>query len=335
LTTASYPINIIAEGAEVRTGAYLGLDVGAVSTNLAILDADLGVIDHWYIRTEGAPITSIKNIVEKARHYEPTVEVLGCGTTGSGRHLAAALVGADIVKNEITAHTAGALSFVPEVRTIIEIGGQDSKMIVVRDGSVVDFAMNTVCAAGTGSLLDYQAGRMGISIDDFAALAAASKETVRILGRCGVFAETDIIEKQQRGVGKDRIARGLCECLVRNFLSTVASGKPIEPPVVFQGGVASNTAVKEAFERELGTEVTVPQYHSVMGAVGMAILAGRSAEHDRKSLFRGFEVSGDDLSARPFECDGCSNCCEILEIFDGDELVSRWGSRCGKWDLEL
>jgi predicted CoA-substrate-specific enzyme activase len=318
----------------VRARAYVGLDVGAVSTNLALLDADLNVVDHWYLRTEGDPLASIKAVMKLAGRDVSEPEVVRCGTTGSGRHLAAALVGADVVKNEITAHAAGALSFFPEARTIIEIGGQDSKIIVIEDGAVVDFAMNTVCAAGTGSLLDYQASRMSISIDEFAQLAAESAESVRISGRCAVFAETDIIDKQQKGAGKGMIARGLCECLVRNFLSTVASGKRIDPPVIFQGGVASNIAVRQAFERELGTEVEVPEYHNVMGAIGVAMLAERAGDTAGASRFRGFEVRGEKLSTGSFECDGCSNSCEILEIYDGEDLISRWGSRCGRWDPE-
>ena len=253
--------------------AFIGLDVGAVSTNLAVVDPDLRVIAHRYLRTEGSPITAVKQIMTWAHESLADLKVAGCGTTGSGRHLAAALVGADVVKNEITAHAVGTLHFFPETRTIIEIGGQDSKIIMVEDGTVADFAMNTVCAAGTGSFLDHQAGRMGISIEEFARLAMVSEHSVRVAGKCAVFAETDIIEKQQRGVGREPIARGLCDSLVRNFLSSVAGGKKITPPVMFQGGVASNAAVKAAFERELGTEIIVPEYHDVMGAVGVALLA--------------------------------------------------------------
>jgi predicted CoA-substrate-specific enzyme activase len=313
--------------------AYIGLDVGAVSTNLAVVDSKLTVVESWYLRTEGAPIASIKRIMETACECGGGVDVIGCGTTGSGRHLAAALVGADIVKNEITAHATGALHFFPKARTVIEIGGQDSKVIIIEDGRVVDFAMNTVCAAGTGSFLDYQASRMGISIDEFAELAGGSDESIRVAGRCAVFAETDIIQKQQRGIGKAAIARGICESLARNFLSSVACGKEIRSPVIFQGGVAANPAVREAFERELGTEVSVPRYYDVMGAIGSALLARTGMEQGTQSRFRGFTVGGENLTTKSFECDGCSNLCEILEIFDGVMLITRWGSRCGKWDV--
>jgi sugar (pentulose or hexulose) kinase len=154
-----------------------------------------------------------------------------------------------------------------------------------------------------------------------------------VSGRCAVFAETDIIEKQQHGVERGAIARGLCESLARNFLTGVAAGRPIEPPVIFQGGVASNMAVKEAFERELGCEILVPRHHDVMGAIGVALIAAGSAKAGAPTAFRGFEIHPGNLTTKDFECDGCSNCCEIVEIFDEGTILSRWGSRCGKWDL--
>jgi predicted CoA-substrate-specific enzyme activase len=313
---------------------FLGLDVGAVSTNLAILDPDLEVLCHHYVRTGGDPIGSIRTILGIAGGECPDIEILACGTTGSGRRLAAALAGADVVKNEITAHAAGALHYFPDARTVIEIGGQDSKIIILKEGAVADFGMNTVCAAGTGTFLDYQAGRMGLAIEDFAALAAGSPRAARISGRCAVFAETDILEKQQRGIAPGEIARGLCEALARNFLAGVAGGRTVEAPVIFQGGVASNLAVKQALERELGLAVMVPEYHDVMGAIGVALVAAGQRKPDEASAFRGFEIHPGRLTTRSFECDGCTNFCEIIEIFDGAGMISRWGSRCGKWDLD-
>lgn len=311
---------------------YLGLDLGAVSTNLALLDEREQVIDHRYLRTRGEPIASVKNILESAAGRAATLEVAACGTTGSGRHLAAALLGADVVRNEISSHATAALHFFPQAKTIIEIGGQDSKIIIIRDGVASDFAMNTVCAAGTGSFLDYQASRMGITIEELARLAGEAREGIRISGRCAVFAETDLVEKQQQGADRKAVLRGLCDSLARNFLASVARGKPVLPPIVFQGGVASNRAVVSAFERELGTAIEVPQYHDVMGAIGVAMLAAREAGPE-PSKFRGFAVRGERLTSRMFECTGCSNGCEVTEILDSGNLVSRWGSRCGKWDM--
>lgn len=311
---------------------YVGLDVGAVSTNLAVLDPDANLIHHSYLRTHGDPIGSITAVLGEAGRSLGRAKVAGSGATGSGRHLAAALAGADLVRNEITCHAAAALHFFPLARTVIEIGGQDAKIIILRDGAAVDFAMNNVCAAGTGSLLDYQAARMGLAVDQLARLAASAATSVRISGRCGIFAETDIIEKQQRGAPRDAVLRGLCEALVRNYLASVAKGKPIEPPVVFQGGVASNRAVVEAFERELGVEVEVPRHHDVMGAIGVALLVAEAGVRP-PTRFHGFEVRGGDLDSRSFECTGCSNRCDVIEIFDRDHLAARWGGRCGRWDI--
>jgi predicted CoA-substrate-specific enzyme activase len=313
--------------------AYVGIDVGAVSTNLAVLGGDRDILHCSYLRTQGDPIGSVKTILREAGLRLGEIDVRRCGTTGSGRLLAAALAGADVVRNEITAHATAALHFFPEARTVIEIGGQDSKIIVISAGVPVDFAMNTVCAAGTGSFLDYQAARMGITIEELARLAASAPECVRVSGRCAVFAETDIIDKQQRGAGREAILKGLCEALVRNFLSSVARGKPVTPPVVFQGGVASNRAVVEAFERELGLEIKVPTHHDVMGAIGIALVAAADDGSGETTKFKGFEVAGTALTSDVFECGECANRCDIVEIFEGADLVTRWGSRCGRWDL--
>ena len=314
--------------------AYLGIDVGAVSTNLALLDENLEVVFVSYLRTAGDPLSSIARIMDGAHDKIDRYEVDGCAATGSGRHLAAALAGADIVKNEITAHAAGALHFCPGARTVIEVGGQDSKIIIIDHRTVVDFAMNNVCAAGTGSFLDHQAARMNLSIEEFSEMAAGARESVHIPGRCTVFAETDVVQKQQMGAGREAIARGLCESLVRNYLANVAAGKNIRPPVVFQGGVASNEAVRLAFESELGTPVQVPPYHNVMGAIGAALLARAELGADYESCFRNDPIDAASLTTRIFECEHCPNACDILEILDGGTLISRWGSRCGRWDLE-
>src|SRR5690606_35338790 len=159
---------------------YMGIDVGSVSTNIVLMDEQKKVHYKKYLRTQGKPIEILKKGIRQIVEEIGEVEILGVGATGSGRYLANIIVGADIVKNEITAHAVAGLNFNPKVRTIIEIGGQDSKIIILRDGIVVDFAMNTVCAAGTGSFLDRQAARLGIDISDFGSLALKSKSPVRI-----------------------------------------------------------------------------------------------------------------------------------------------------------
>ena len=311
---------------------YLGVDVGSVSINVVLMDRDKKVLRKIYQRTEGKPIVVLKRMLNDL--YESmgkNLVIAGVGTTGSGRDLAAAMIGADVVKNEITAHGVAALTYVPNARTVLEIGGQDSKIIILRDGVVVDFAMNTVCAAGTGSFLDRQAARLNIPIEQFGNIALRSKSPVRIAGRCAVFAESDMIHKQQMGCPPEDIIRGLCEALVRNYLNNVGKGKDIREEIVFQGGVAANRGICKAFEDALGCKVTVPEHYDVMGALGSAILAQKKIESGYSTVFRGFESLKQDFIARAFECSGCPNICEIVEFKSSGKILARWGDRCGKW----
>ncbi|ORX23831.1 2-hydroxyglutaryl-CoA dehydratase [Thermoanaerobacterium sp. PSU-2] len=311
---------------------YMGIDVGSVSTDVALIDANNEVIDYVYIRTQGQPIKAVqKALMEIRDRLYGDVDVKGVGTTGSGRQLTGLMVGADIIKNEITAHAIASSSLIPDVHTIFEIGGQDSKIIILRDGIVVDFAMNTVCAAGTGSFLDQQAYRLNIPIERFGDLALESKNPVRIAGRCGVFAESDMIHKQQMGYPLNDIINGLCEALVRNYLNNVGKGKDIKEPIVFQGGVAANKGIKAAFEKALGMKVYVPKYYGVMGAIGAAILAKEAVKKKGYTQFNGFEIADFAYKAQGFICSGCSNNCEVVEFIKDEEVVSRWGDRCGKW----
>jgi predicted CoA-substrate-specific enzyme activase len=312
---------------------YLGVDVGSVSTKLVVVDDCLNILASIYTSTAGKPIETVQeclNVIKSDLGRD--VDICGVGVTGSGREVTSVIVGADIVKNEITAHAIAASNKMPGVNTIIEIGGQDSKIIILRDGIVVDFAMNTVCAAGTGSFLDHQASRLGIPIEDFGALALKCENPVRIAGRCSVFAESDMIHKQQLGHSTENIIAGLCEALVRNYLNNVGKGKEIKPPVIFQGGVAANVGIKAAFEKALGFEVIIPEHFMVMGAIGVAILARDYGQRYGKTKFKGFDASRFHYQAKSFECRTCSNLCEVIQIYQDGELVARWGGRCGRWD---
>ncbi|SHE41124.1 acyl-CoA dehydratase activase [Desulforamulus putei] len=314
--------------------AYLGIDVGSVSTNIVIVTEDNEVITSLYLRTRGRPIEALQaGLKEAAAGIPSDLQIAGVGTTGSGRFLAGVMVGADVIKNEITAHAVAASLVQPNVQTVLEIGGQDSKIIILRNGVVTDFAMNTVCAAGTGSFLDQQAARLGIPIQEFGRLALKSTSSVRIAGRCTVFAESDMIHKQQMGHRVEDIINGLCEALVRNYLNNVGKGKEILPPILFQGGVAANEGIKAAFERALGFDVQIPRYYNVMGALGAAQLAKEEMSRGGKTRFKGFDVTSLSYKTRSFECNSCSNLCEIVEVLENEAIIGRWGSRCGKWDI--
>lgn len=315
---------------------YLGVDVGSISTNLAIIDDNKDLLESIYIRTEGKPVLSVqKGIRLMKEKIGKDIKITGAGATGSARHLTGVIIGADIVKNEITAHALASLHYRPDIQTIMEIGGQDSKIIIIRNGVAVDFAMNTVCAAGTGSFLDMQASRLEIPIEDFGDLALKSNNPVSIAGRCTVFAESDMIHKQQLGHPTEDIIKGLCEALARNYLNNVGKGKEIKPPIMFQGGVAANIGMRDAFTKYLKEEIIVPENFAVMGAIGAAILAKEEMDkRPKESSFYGWDIPDMKFKTSGFECDGCPNICEIVEIEKNNELIARWGSRCGKWDIQ-
>ncbi|MBK1812090.1 2-hydroxyglutaryl-CoA dehydratase [Clostridium sp. YIM B02505] len=310
---------------------YLGVDVGSVSTDLVLIDNQMNVIEKLYLRTKGRPINAIQQGFKILKEKYNGIEVSAAGTTGSGRHIASTLIGADAIKNEITAHAVAALEIDKDVRTIIEIGGQDSKIIVLKNGVVSDFAMNTVCAAGTGSFLDRQAERLDIPIEEFGEYALKSTTPVRIAGRCAVFAESDMIHKQQLGYNDSDIIRGLCDALVRNYLNNIGKGKDIESKVFFQGGVAANKGMKAAFESSLGFEIFVPEHYNMMGAIGSALIAKAAVEKTGKSNFKGFNLADSKFISKSFECEGCPNRCEVVRINENESTIGCFGDRCGKW----
>ncbi len=312
---------------------YLGIDIGSLTIKFVLIDENAEVLYFTYERTEGRPIEAIKkglkNLKGWIENHNPKIEICGVGTTGSARYLAGTILGADLIKNEITAHAKGVTHFIPNTRTVIEIGGQDSKIIILENGVVVDFALNLVCSAGTGAFLDAQAFRLGIPVEKFGELALKSKNPTTIGSRCSVFAESDMIHKQQIGHKIEDIVAGLCEGLARNYLAGVGKGKKILPPVVFLGGVSENVGMRWAFEKALGQEIIVPKYNTVMGAFGVALLVKEL--NLRRTNFRGFEISDKDIRCNSFQCQGCPNRCEVIEARIDGKVIARWGDRCGKW----
>lgn len=306
---------------------YLGIDIGSISTKGVVIDDDNNIITSLYIWTEGNPVKAVKRLVNEIKEKLPNnVVIKGIGTTGSARKLIGILMDANVVKNEITAHAVGTLSIYPDVRTILEIGGQDSKIIILNNGIITDYSMNTLCAAGTGSFLSSQAKRLDVPIEEFGNLAVSSDNPVKIAARCTVFAESDLIHKAQVGYKKEDIIAGLCKSIVINYLNNVGKGKKILGPVVFQGGVSKNKGVLKFFKEILNTDIIVDKNSHLMGALGIAILAKDNKEDKVYDL----NIKDIDFNTKALECNGCGNNCEILKIYKDDALVDTWGSRCGK-----
>jgi len=306
--------------------AYLGFDIGSISTKAVVLDDGEKVIASSYLWTEGDPIGAVKRVLRQIEaELPPGTEIVAVGTTGSARELIGRILGAQIVKNEITAHAIGTLSRHPEVRTILEIGGQDSKIIILREGVVVDYAMNTLCAAGTGAFLMAQSKRLNIPVEEFGAYALRSKSATKIAGRCTVFAESDLVHKAQMGHNKEDLIAGLCNSIVHNYLNNVGKGKRIEGPIVFQGGVSKNIGVLHSFRKILNQDVSIDPEGHLMGCIGAAILAARcGARHEFN-----FNVQDVEFQTRGVECGGCPNNCEVICVLRNGEFLDGWGNRCG------
>jgi predicted CoA-substrate-specific enzyme activase len=317
----------------VSDALYLGFDVGSVSTNLVLLDGAGAVRASYYRYTRGDPIGATRAILAEGLGSAAAerLEVAGVGVTGSGRNLIGSVLGADVKRTEIIAHFRGAIEVRPDCGTIIEIGGQDSKIVVVQGGMVADFNMNSICAAGTGAFLDSQARRLGIRVEEIGDLALGAERAAPISGRCTVFAESDMIHRQQQGFEQAEILAGLCRSLVRNYLSNCAKGKPIRDAVLFLGGVSNNRGIVRAFEEELGTEVIVPDHNAVMGALGMALFARDAAAADA-TRFKGLEtIEHAVFETRSFGCGKCENQCDIVRVTENGETIAYWGGACDRW----
>jgi len=315
--------------------ACLGIDVGSVSTNFALLDDAGRVIRELYVRTDGRPIEVVREGLRALREQMgDRVRIVGVGTTGSGRELIGELVGADAIHDEITAHKEGALYVASTltgdvVDTIFEIGGQDAKFIRLEDGVVVDFTMNEACAAGTGSFLEEQAERLGVSIvGEFSQLALSSRAPIRLGERCTVFMEQDVNAYLKRGAPVPDLVAGLAYSVALNYLNRVVRGRRIGDTIYFQGGTAYNDSVAAAFATLLGKQVVVPPYNGVIGAIGAARLAWRAIDRSRpQTRFRGFDLSRVRYSLREFVCRACPNICDMQE-FTVEGVKTYWGDKC-------
>lgn len=337
LSGDNYPINteLVKMSGARSIEAYVGVDVGSISTNVVVIDKDSNVLARRYLMTSGRPVEAVKKgLCEVGQELGDKVIIKGGGSTGSGRYMTGEFFGADIIRNEITSHARAAAFLCPEADTIFEIGGQDAKYISLQNGTIVDFAMNKVCAAGTGSFLEEQAEKLDIKIDgEFGSLALSSKQPLDLGERCTVFMESQLNFHKQKGATKEKLLSGLAYSIVQNYLNKVVEDRSIGDHILFQGGVAFNRAVKAAFESTLGKKVQVPPHHDILGAIGVAMLAREEMQSgDSQTRFRGFDLRDRKYELSSFECQDCSNRCEIHKVVFEGEAPLFYGSRCGKYD---
>ena len=309
--------------------AWLGIDIGSVSTNLVLLDPDFSLLQGIYLPTSGRPIEVLREGMRQIwERFGERLSILGVGSTGSGRHLAAKMLGADAVRNEITAQMVSSAWFVPEVDTIFEIGGQDSKYISVKSGRLADFEMNKICAGGTGSFLEEQAQRLGVNIyGEFARLALAASHPCDLGSRCTVYMDSELVRAQEQGVPVEDLCAGLAYSVARNYLEKVVARRPVGEHIIIQGGTASNAAVVAAFRQILNRPVRVHPYNRISGAIGAALLAARVRRP--ASRFYGFRPA-DRVAQHSFECRRCDNRCQVSRVHVGKRVI-HFGDVCERF----
>lgn len=318
---------------------YLGIDVGSTSTKAVILDeSGQKVIAKNYLMTAGRPIDAVKQVFQNLlADGAAKVEVRGVGVTGSGRYLVGGFVGADLIKNEITAQTRAAAEIDPEA-DIIEIGGQDSKLVIKRNGVVVDYQMNKACAAGTGSFIDELAEMLGVRVTngDFARLAFTAPHTIDLGTRCAAFMGQSVASAQQEGVPLSVITASLAHSIAKNYLSKVLGNRKLGSKVVLTGAVFHNEAIVAAFREQLEDKsLVVAEHREVSGAIGAALLV-KEAGDGQKSNFKGFQrLIDSECKLTTFVCKGCDNNCTITQMRMAGEKLTFYGSRCDRYDSAL
>lgn len=311
---------------------FLGIDVGSVSTKAVVMDRERNIRDQFYLDTSRDPVRALQQGFKELGERNQEWDIQGVITTGSARKLAQAVLNANLSIDEITAQTLGCLDFFPEVRSIIEIGGEDSKFIQLEEGIPKWFNLNSICSAGTGSFFTGAAREFGCSIEEFGQIAKNSQQEVRITGRCGVFAQSDMVTKQQKGYPKEALIRGMCMAMPQNFLNNVARNRKLKAPIMFTGGVASNPGAVEGFERQLGQEVEVHPRNKISGAYGACLYALLFSSQLGATGFPGFEVAEKNFRHQGFECKDCANHCKVSLLIEENKVKATFGSRCRKWE---
>ncbi|MBF0501253.1 MAG: hypothetical protein HQM09_14030 [Candidatus Riflebacteria bacterium] len=313
---------------------YLGIDIGSVSTDFVVMSEDGEIVSSLYMATKGTPVSVLQEGLGILKDRFPGgLRILGCGTTGSGRYLAGKLLGADIIKNEITCQLLGARHYKSDVDMIFEIGGQDSKFVSVNNGHLSDFVMNKICSAGTGSFLEEQAGKIGVNIvGEFASRAFNAKKPRDLGSRCTVFMESEVVNAEQNGQSVDDTCASMAYSIVRNYLDKVVGNRTLGKTIVFQGGTASNDAVVAAFEEILNRSVSVHPYNRLSGAIGVAHATRSHMATADVSLFKGFDA-GPKPILHTFRCDKCSNNCEVNLLKRPGEQIY-FGDTCERYSSQ-
>ncbi len=314
----------------------IGCDFGSTTAKAVCVSEDGEPVFSCYQLSKGNPIEDAKGIFRQIKEFfGEDVEVIGLGLTGYGKDLLKDVLGADYAVVETVAHATGALKFFPDADCICDVGGVDVKILILRNGSVVDFRLNSQCSSGNGAFLQGVAERFGIPLQDIASLAFSAKAIPSFTMGCGVFLQSDIVNQQRKGWKAEEILAGLCHILPMNvwiYAGNINNLAQIGKKFVLQGGTHKNLAVVKA-QRDFikskvpEAEVVVHPYPGEAGALGVALLA---LEAKGRTKFRGFEVI-ENLTYRTTTspdtvCRWCPMNCQrtFIDVFVGEGEGRSW-----------
>lgn len=309
---------------------FLGIDIGSTSTKAILVNHEAKPVAGFYTYTSGKPIEAVQLILEALddliRRTGATLHLNGVGTTGSGRNFLGRIIQADLIVDEITTHARAAFELNPETDTIIEIGGQDSKFTLMRNGMVTFSQMNSVCAAGTGSFIEEQARKLGCPLTDYAHRTDGVAAPLAS-DRCTVFMERDTNQLMNSGYSTDEILATTLHSVMENYLKKVGIEGSIGNHVCFQGATAKNRSLVAAFEQRIGKKIFVSAYCHLTGALGVALMLHE--DPPVKSSFRGIGIFREKIQVRSENCTLCTNHCHIsLTTIQGEEVA--YGFLCGR-----
>ncbi len=326
---------------KVTEGAsyILGIDAGSTTTKAVLFNvSDDSIGASAYLRTLGNPVLATKQclneLIEQVR--DKSIKIIQCGVTGSAREMVSVYLDNCRSFNEILAHARAAIEETPNVDTVFEIGGQDSKYISFLKGVPIDYAMNEGCSAGTGSFLEESASvDMGISVEDISDIALNSTKPIIFGERCAAFINTDLRNVLQQGAAQEDVVAGLVYSIADNYISRIIGPRHMGENLLFLGGVALNRSVALAIAARSQQRITVPAHPELMGSVGTALMV-RDLLNEKNIFNRDFVlenlVKGDIEMKNKFRCNACENICEIQGVSIRGKIYP-FGGLCSKFRL--
>ncbi|HHU75901.1 MAG TPA: hypothetical protein GXZ24_03270 [Firmicutes bacterium] len=323
------------------SAVYLGVDCGSVSTKCALLDAKGHFIGGIYFPTAGRPALQVMELMKEVENrYGDLLRhapIVAC-TTGSGRFLSQKILNAEYAVDEITCQAEGVKYLCGDAGTlsIIEIGGEDSKFLELKDGLLYDYNMNPVCAAGTGTFLENLAGLLGVEIkDEFSRLAFEAEYAIDLGDTCTLLSQSSLVAAASQGLPLASQLASLAYSSAKNYITKTVESRALEGRLIFTGATAKNHALAAAFAAECGREIIVPPHPELSGALGSAVIArafqqeGVEADFSFRSLQKltGFTVSKSKCKAK---CEHEHNCTlDVIAFNDGSKFL--YGDRCGRY----